>query len=113
MLPKTLAAEDYEFVGIMMEVLSAETYKTVYPVYYDVALKSKYVSDPNAAKMIDMIMEGAGMDLSYMFSYKLMNLSFTFRDLINNESTDITSHMEKNNKPLKKMIEKLYAVYAE
>nr|MBQ4318428.1 hypothetical protein [Clostridia bacterium] len=54
-LPKTV--KDYEFVGIMMEALSALTYKDVYPVFYDVALKNKYSEDADTARMVDIIVD--------------------------------------------------------
>ncbi|MBQ1937738.1 MAG: hypothetical protein II364_02100, partial [Bacteroidales bacterium] len=37
-LPITLDPDDYAFVGILMEALNAESWKTVYPAYYDEAL---------------------------------------------------------------------------
>ncbi|MBQ2727410.1 MAG: hypothetical protein IJF78_17055 [Clostridia bacterium] len=110
-LPKIIPQENYDFVGIMMEALCAESYKTVYPVYYDVALKNKYVSDPDAAEMIDIIVSGAGMDLAYVFSDSLNRVAFWFRELINNESTDIASQHKKNQKSIKNNIKKIYAVY--
>jgi len=54
-VPITLEQEDYEFVGIMMEVLNAESWKTVYPAYYDEALKGRFSTDENMAKMIELI----------------------------------------------------------
>ena len=112
-IPKTVPEENYEFIGIMMEALCAESYNSVYPAYYEVALKNKYAADKDAAKMIDIIMEGAGMDFAYIFSDNLMRVSFLFRDLINNNSTDITSQMKKIEKPLSKAIEKLYEYYED
>jgi len=54
-VPITIAQEDYEYVGIMMEVLNAESWKTVYPAYYEEALKGRYSTDPDMAKMIELI----------------------------------------------------------
>ncbi len=97
----------------MIEALCAESYKTVYPVYYDLALKNKYASDPDASEMIDIIVSGAGMDLAYVFSESLNRVAFWFRDLINNESTDIASQYEKNQKVINNNIKEIYAVYTD
>lgn len=105
-IPKTVNPDRYEFIGIMMEALCAESFKKVYPAYYDVALKNKYASDANAAAMIDLIRNGAGMDLTFMFSDSFMRVSFMFRDLINNKNTDIASQYKKIEKSMLKTIER-------
>jgi len=58
-------------------------------------------------------MRGAGMDLAYVFSDSLNRVAFWFRELINNESTDIASQHKKNQKALKNNIKKIYAVYED
>ena len=105
-LPKTVSPDRYEFIGIMMEALCAESFRTVYPACYDVALKNKYASDANAAAMIDLIRDGAGMDLAFMFSDSFMRAAFMFRDLINNENTDLASQYKKIEKTMLKTIER-------
>ena len=103
--------ENYDFIGIMMETLSAESYKSVYPFYYDVALKTKYVSDPDAAEMIDIIVRGAGIDLAFIFTGNLNDVAYWFRDLINSGSTNIASWYESSQNSIENNIQKIYAVY--
>jgi len=66
-VPATLPVEDYEYVGIMMEVLNAESWKTVYPAFYDDALKGAYSSDPDMAKMVDLITESRVYEVAVQF----------------------------------------------
>lgn len=94
-----------------MEALSAESCKSVYPVYYDVALKNKYVSDPDAAEMIDIIVRGAGIDLAFIFTGNLNDVAYWFRDLINSGSTNIASWYESSQNSIENNIQKIYAVY--
>ena len=113
-LPKTVSPDRYEFIGIMMEALCAESFRTVYPAYYDVALKNKYAYDANAAAMIDLIRDGAGMDLAFMFSDSFMRAAFMFRDLINNENTDLASQYKKIEKTMLNTIERnIVKAYAD
>ena len=49
----------------MTEAMAAETYTNVYPVYYDVALKSKYSKDEATASMIDLISAGRAVPLLF------------------------------------------------
>lgn len=69
-LPITLPQEDYEFVGILMEALNAESWKTVYPAYYEEALKGRYSTDENMAKMIELITD------SRMYEYGMTCIQF-------------------------------------
>jgi hypothetical protein len=72
-IPVTLEMEDYDFVGIIMEALNAESWKTVYPTYYDEALKGRYATDPNMAKMVDLITETRMYDYSIVCAQSLGN----------------------------------------
>ena len=111
--PKTLPAEDYEFLGIMMEVLNAESYKTVYPAFYDSALKGKYSEDRTTAEMIDLIMEGRVFEFSFQFGEYLSDLPYTFRNCLLNNTTDLASTLQKNRKAINKKLKELYSFYAD
>lgn len=63
--PKTIA--NPEMLGIITEALCAETWKSVQPVYYDVALKVKGARDEESIEMIDLIMEGRVFDFGYIY----------------------------------------------
>ena len=113
-VPKTVPADNLEFVGIMFEALNAESYKTVYPQFYDVALKNKYSQDPDSANMVDIVMQGANMDFSFMFGESnMMRIPYFFRDLIVAKSTDFASKYAKIEKALNKQIDKLYTYYED
>jgi len=109
--PKTLPKENYEFTGIIMEVLNAETYKTVYPAFYDTALKGKYSEDATTAEMIDLIMEGRVFEFSFQFGEYLASLPYMFRNCLFSNSTDLASTLQKNKKALNKKLKEMYAFY--
>ncbi|MBQ3064632.1 MAG: hypothetical protein IJC98_00175 [Clostridia bacterium] len=91
-LPKTLNDEDLEFVGSIFEVLSAETWKTVSPIYYDAALKGRYSKEPETAKMIDIIMNGRRFEFSFQYAEShLGRVSYLFRDLLDEPKTPLAS----------------------
>lgn len=69
--PVTLPEEDYDMVGVIMEALCAESWKTVTPAYYDEALKGRYSADETTAKMIDLIMDGRVFDWGYQVAIYL------------------------------------------
>ncbi len=110
-IPKTLPEEDYEFVGILMEALNAESYKTVFPVYYDTALKDRYSTDRETAEMIDLIMDGRVYEFSFQFGESLASLPYMFRNQLYENSTDLASTLKKTEKALNKRLTKLYEYY--
>ena len=80
---------DTEFIGVIYEALCAESYKTVYPAYYDTALKGRYSADPTTAEMIDLIMDGRAFDFGAQF---YVAYYYKVRDLINEENSDAASY---------------------
>nr|MBQ4318429.1 hypothetical protein [Clostridia bacterium] len=110
-LPKTVT--DYEFVGIMAEALSALTYKDVYPVYYDVALKNKYSEDADTARMVDIIVDSADFDVSFMYGVYLENMPYIFRNCLMNNNKDIMSYYANYEKAIETKLETVYSYYED
>ena len=94
---------DEEFVGILYEALSAESYKKVYPAYFDTALKGKYSSEPETAEMVDIVMAGRAFDIAFELDNIFGGLAWIYRDSINANSSDIASTYAS----IRKIVEKL------
>lgn len=107
------AAEDLDFVGTIYEALCAETYKSVYPIYYDSALKGKYSSDSTTAEMIDLIMSGRNFDFSFEFAETcFQQIPYWVRQSLQDNDTNIASRYAKIQKVLDKSLKKtLYPIY--
>ena len=105
-VPLTMPEEDGEFVGTIYEALCAETYKTVFPAYYDVALKSRYSAEPATAQVIDIIMAGRKLDFTFQYGSKLLDLPYLFRRMVVDDDSNVASRFKKIQKSLNKNIEK-------
>lgn len=106
-LPLT-SAGDIEFVSTIYEALSAESYKTVYPAYYDQALKGKYSSDASTAEMVELIMAGRAFDFSFQFGEScFQRLPYMLRDALKNNKPNLASDYKKLEKVLKKSMDKV------
>ncbi len=64
-VPKTI--KDREFVGTVIEALSAESYKTVVPTFYEIALKTRYLRDSESKQVLDMVIDARTFEFGYMY----------------------------------------------
>ena len=106
-----LCSYDLDFIGVMTEVMCAESYKRVLPAYYDVALKQRYASSPEDAEMIELCVDSRVFDLGYVYD-NWKGVSFYLESLISNAgSKDITSHYQKNEKPVAKYYDRVIKMF--
>ncbi len=113
-LPSTLPKEDYEMVGVVMEALNAESWKTVMPAYYDAALKGRYSTDAPMAKMIELIAETriyeyAPLCIQFMPDFK--KLPITFNLLLNANNTDLASILAEGHDRIEEGLAGLFVFY--
>lgn len=59
---------DAEASAIILEALQYETWKSVRPAYYDIALKNKYTQDEISGQMLDLIFENVTCSFAYMYT---------------------------------------------
>ena len=80
-VPKTV--KDTAFVGTIVEALSAESWKTLTPTLYEIALKTRYLRDSESKEIMDIIINGRTFDFGYIydgwqgFSFMLQSLMAT------------------------------------
>ena len=53
-----------EFADLILEAFSSESYRTVSPAYYEIAMKDKYSRDSVSSQMYDMIKAGVRYDFA-------------------------------------------------
>lgn len=62
-----MSAANLDMSGIITEALCAESYKTVVPAYYDVAMKVKFTRDMESVEILDLLMESRIFDFGYIY----------------------------------------------
>lgn len=112
-VPLTVDDDDLDVTGIIFEALCAESYKTVFPAYYDQALKSRYSAEPATAEIIDLIMAGRKLEFTFQFGENLSSLPYMFRQMLASKSTDIASTYKKQQKSLNKVMQRMLNIYFE
>jgi len=61
-IPKTVAAERYESLGLLMEAMTRRSQETVIPQYKEVLLKDKLARDEDSSEMLDIIFTSITFD---------------------------------------------------
>jgi hypothetical protein len=108
-LPASVA--DTEYVSLITEAMSADTHKNVYPIFFDVALKSKYSQDEATTEMVDLIMKGASVDIAFMYGTYMKSLPYMFRSCIMNKTTDLASAYKAKEDAILEQLDKIYEIY--
>ncbi len=62
-------SENVAASAIVLEAMAAESYRSVRPEYYDLALKNKYTSDPATQQMIDLISKNSYSDFALVWAF--------------------------------------------
>ena len=111
-LPKP-SYNNLEFISCIFEALCAESYKTVYPAYYDQALKGKYSTDATTAEMVDLVMAGRKFDFTFQFGSMLFqSLPYMIRNMIQDNNPNLASAYKRIQKSLNKNLDKrFYELY--
>ncbi|MBR5459932.1 MAG: hypothetical protein IKV53_03620 [Clostridia bacterium] len=78
-VPKT--CRDTAFVGTIVEALSAETWKTVTPTFYEIALKTRYLRDAESKLVLDLVINGRTFDFGYIYD-GWQGFSFTLQRMM-------------------------------
>ncbi len=90
-IPKTALDDRRDRISAVMEALGYTSYNTVRPAYYNVALRSKLVSDPDSAEMLDILFDKVYIDAGVIYTAALSNFHDQFRQLMGQKSNRVMS----------------------
>ncbi len=103
-VPKT--AQNLETIGIITEAMCAESYKTLVPAYYDVALKVKSTRDEQSIAMLDLIVDARVFDFGYVYD-AWKGSSFFLEQLVGASNSNFASFYAKKEKTVTKHYNKV------
>lgn len=104
---------DVEMASLITEALNIESYKTLFPTYYEQALQSKYARDAESIEMIDILMAGRNFDFCTLFSSTISGIPFMVRELVASKSTAFASKYQSKEKAALKAIEQIVKAYED
>ena len=97
-------------IGAIIECYASESYRTVSPALYEVALKVKYSQDDVAARMFDIARSAVVFDLGRILSNALSGPSGTWQSAITG-SAAWTTTIKAQQKPWQKQLERLLQIF--
>lgn len=92
-IPVTVSSPDD--AGLIMEALAAESFRTVIPAYYDVALRLQYTRDDESGEMLDIIRDNLWMNFGYVFSLSTGSIGNYMREMIEQRNSNFASFYER------------------
>ena len=108
-----VTVSDLEMVSIIAEALNIESYKTLYPTYYEQALQDKFARDDESIEMIDLLMAGRNFDLCTLFASTIPTMPWLFRNLVASKSTSFASQYSSGEKSAQAALEKIVPAYED
>lgn len=97
---------DTEFVGLMLEGLSAQGYRTIYPAYFESALKDRYSHDDETAQALDLVRAHMVMSFAYTYTGADCYARTLYQLITQKGSKDFASYFrEGENKANNKLID--------
>lgn len=107
--------ENPDMIAAVLELMCAESYKTVVPLYYEEALKYKYMPDEDSGKMIDYLRDGLTFDFATINTLSLQSAGYFVRSTLNSNGIDaaarVSSSMAARQKVFKKALEQFVGKY--
>ncbi len=110
-LPKTNT--DIRRTGIITEALNAESYKTLFPAWYEDSAQNKFARDEGTIEMLDIIMKGRNFDTVTLFSNNWSSLPWMFRDIVAKNTVTLPSKWASAEKSSVSALEKIKKAYIE
>lgn len=101
-----------ERTGVIIEALSAETYREVVPAVMDIVLQSKYARDDQSYEMLELVLDGRVYTFGYIYD-GWKGLQWALVKMMNNKSVDFASYYAANEDVALKQYETIMKSYEE
>ena len=99
-------AKDSGMSCAVMEAMAAQSWRTTTPVYFDMALKSRYSRDPETSAMMDLIKDSVLINFESLYNESIGNPWFVLRTLMPQKKDNFASYWASSKKVITKTMEK-------
>lgn len=106
-----ITVSDTERTSVITEAINAESYKILYPAWYEDSAQAKFARDEGTIEMLDVIMAGRNFDMATLFTNNLSGITWVFRGLTLENSDALPGKWAAIEKGVNKNIEKIVNAY--
>jgi len=99
--------ERAEMLGAVLEYMAWSSYINVVPVYYNVALKSKYMQDSASWEMLDKIYSGIYIDAGVLYTKVLSSVHQLPRKIVTDQVDTTASRFKQMKAPVEASLKRL------
>lgn len=101
-----------DVAGAVLEALASYSYRESEPIYLNMVLKGRYMSDPQSRKMIDIIVDGFKLDPAWIYISTISD-GFTndVRQMIIDNKTNYSSFYESSKRTVARQLKIFRNVY--
>ena len=103
---------DTELVGLILESMTAEGYRKVFPVYFETALKGRYTRDDESKEVLDMIQKNMVIDFAYAYGNDKW-YSRALYQLLKEQSKDYASYYKSNESAARARIDEVVEAFKQ
>jgi len=108
----SIASQNLDIIGAVLEALGAESYRRVTPAYYESALKLKYARDDISSQVIDLIRGTMTTNFIYAYTTSLGDIGQVYRTLISGKMAgQYVSYVQPRERKIQKQLETLIATF--
>jgi len=101
-----------ELVGCVTEALAMYGWMDITPAYYETTLKYRYMSDPVAVSMLDLIRDTMRFDFAMTYTNAIDLIYALMGDQLQAQTANISIQIKAKTKKAQTAIEKIYTDYA-
>ncbi len=101
--------ENPEMVGTVVEALCMYGYTDITPAYYETTLKLRYLNDPTAMSMLDLIRDIVNFDFVCLYTVPMDYPYSFYGSCITNKTSSIASLIKTQSKIWQRNLTKMYA----
>ena len=107
------ASENLDRTSVIVEAMSAEGWKKVFPAYYEISMKHKFLADDESIEILDLIYSSRVLDFAYIYGIRYYMMLDALLGDTPNPSTDFSSYYEKNLGPAQRILDNIMVKFAE
>ena len=98
-------AADPSMSGAVLEALAVQSYRTVTPAFFDIALKNRYSRDAETAEMMELIKDSVLINFESLYNESIGYPWTVLRSLMPQKSADFASYWVSSEKTIRAKIE--------